>query len=77
MNDLELIFTMLGEASTTRIARNKDAQGFNQNKDAAVQGGEVAGVAKKELEQRSNENVSSTENHLNEPEKSKRKNQKN
>jgi hypothetical protein len=25
MNDLELIFTMLGEASTTKIARNKDA----------------------------------------------------
>ncbi len=32
MNDLELIFTMLGEASTTEIARNKDAQGFRQNK---------------------------------------------
>ncbi|MBI2647279.1 Bro-N domain-containing protein, partial [Candidatus Woesearchaeota archaeon] len=32
MHDLELIFTMLGEASTTRIARNKDAKGFVQNK---------------------------------------------
>ena len=54
MNDMELIFTMLGEASTTRIARNKDAQGFNENKDAAVEGGTVAGIARKELEQRSN-----------------------
>ncbi|MDD5435541.1 MAG: Bro-N domain-containing protein, partial [Nitrospira sp.] len=34
MNDLELIFTMLGEASTTKIARNKDAIGFDENKDA-------------------------------------------
>lgn len=35
MTDLELIFTMLGEASTTEIARNTDAQGFPQNKQAA------------------------------------------
>ncbi len=32
MNDLELIFSMLGEASTTEIAKNKNAQGFDQNK---------------------------------------------
>src|SRR3989344_3864244 len=32
MNDLELIFSMLGEASTTEIAKNKDTKGFNQNK---------------------------------------------
>jgi len=35
MTDLELIFTMLGEASTTEIAKNKDAQGFVENKKAA------------------------------------------
>ncbi|HZX33803.1 MAG TPA: Bro-N domain-containing protein, partial [archaeon] len=39
MNDLELIFTMLEEASTTKIARGKDAQGFAQNKKAARLGG--------------------------------------
>ena len=38
MNDLEIIFTMLGEASTTRIARNKDAQGFDENSVAAKDG---------------------------------------
>jgi hypothetical protein len=42
MNDLELIFTMLGEASTTEIAKNKDAQGFVQNKTVAREGGAVA-----------------------------------
>lgn len=43
MTDLELIFTMLGEASTTEIARTNNAQGFAKNKDAARRGGSVAG----------------------------------
>ena len=72
MNDLELIFTMLGEASTTRIARNRDAKGFNENKKAANEGGTVAGVARKELEQRSRQKVSSSENYLDKSEKQKR-----
>ena len=73
MNDLELIFTMLGEASTTRIARNKDAQGFTENKEAANEGGTVAGVARKELEKRSSQPVVTSENYLDMPEKEKRK----
>jgi hypothetical protein len=68
MNDLELIFTMLEEASTTKIARNKDAIGFNENKEAAKEGGTVAGIAREELEKRSGEKVVSKENYLNEPE---------
>ncbi len=68
MNDLELIFTMLGEASTTKIARNKDAIGFDENKDAAKEGGTVAGIAREELEKRSGEKVVSKENYLIEPE---------
>jgi hypothetical protein len=50
MTDLELIFTMLGEASTTEISKRKDAQGFQQNRSAAREGGRVAGNARKELE---------------------------
>jgi len=72
MDDLELIFTMLGEASTTQIARNKDSQGFNENKDTAKEGGTVAGIARKELEKRSRQKVSTTDNYLTEPEKSKK-----
>src|SRR3990167_9789035 len=53
MTDLELIFTMLGEASTTEIAVQKDAQGFSQNKKAAKVGGEIAGDARRALEQKS------------------------
>ena len=64
MTDLELIFTMLGEASTTEIAKRKDAQGFQQNKTAAKEGGTVAGNARKELEEKSGKPVVSRENYL-------------
>lgn len=43
MTDLELIFSMLGEASTTEIARNKDAKGFKENYEASQIGGEHCG----------------------------------
>ena len=64
MTDLELIFTMLGEASTTEIARNKDAQGFNENKTAARAGGKIAGNARKELEEKSGKKVITEQNHM-------------
>ncbi|MCR4369478.1 MAG: Bro-N domain-containing protein [archaeon] len=73
MNDLELIFTMLGEASTTKIARGKNAQGFVQNKKAAKLGGQIAGGARKKLELESGEKISTKENYLEEPESTKRK----
>lgn len=64
MTDLELIFTMLGEASTTEIARRKDAQGFNENRSAAKTGGAIAGNARKELEEKSGRPVVSRSNYL-------------
>ena len=64
MKDLELIFSMLGEASTTEIARNKNTQGFNQNKTAAIEGGSVAGGARRDLERKSGKRVSTRKNYL-------------
>ncbi|MFH0779484.1 MAG: Bro-N domain-containing protein [Parcubacteria group bacterium] len=64
MNDLELIFTMLGEASTTEIAKNKDARGFDENKFVANEGGNVAGRARKDLERKSGKKVSTNQNYL-------------
>ena len=64
MTDLELIFTMLGEAGTTEIARHKDARGFDPNRVAAKQGGAVAGNARRELEARSGKPVVSRANYL-------------
>jgi hypothetical protein len=67
MTDLELIFTMLGEASTTEIARRKDAQGFDDNRGAAKEGGAIAGNARKELESKSGKPVVSRANYLSQP----------
>lgn len=64
MTDLELIFTMLGEASTTEIARTDDAKGFPENQQAAKRGGAVAGKARKQLEQETGQDVVSKKNHL-------------
>jgi len=72
MTDLELIFTMLGEASTTEIARNTDARGFPQNKQVARQGGKVAGNARKELERKSGRKVTTRENFKETPESQRR-----
>ena len=73
MTDLELIFTMLGEASTTEIARNKDALGYNENLESAVEGGTVAGNARRDLEKKSGRRVSTKENFKEIPEAQKRK----
>lgn len=64
MTDLELIFTMLGEKSTTEIARVRDAQGFDQNVLSAKAGGKVAGIARRELENQTNQRVVSSRNFL-------------
>lgn len=63
MTDLELIFTMLGEAATTEIARNKNAQGLPENERAAVEGGTVAGNARRELEKKSGKRVVTSQNY--------------
>jgi hypothetical protein len=62
MTDLELIFTMLGEASTTEIAKKKGAQGFPENKQASRAGGTIAGNARRELESKSGTKVSTKAN---------------
>jgi DNA-damage-inducible protein D len=64
MSDLELIFTMLGEAATTEIARNKDAQGLVHNKQAAHEGGAVAGNARRQLEAKSGRKIVTGNNYL-------------
>lgn len=64
MTPIELIFTMLGEESTRIIATNDNAQGFAENHDAARQGGNIAGGARKKLEKKSGEKVVSSQNFL-------------
>ncbi|MBC8555420.1 MAG: phage antirepressor protein, partial [Candidatus Brocadiales bacterium] len=72
MTNLELIFSMLGEAATTEITRVDDAQGFKESKTAARKGGEVAGTARKDLEKKTGKRVVSGENYLTVAESKKR-----
>ena len=71
-NDLELIFSMLGEAASTEITRTKDSQGFDESKDSAQRGGKISGDAREELEKETGKKVSTSENYLEEPEIKKR-----
>ncbi|MDO8444741.1 MAG: Bro-N domain-containing protein [Deltaproteobacteria bacterium] len=72
MTDLELIFSMLGEAATTEITRVDDVKGFHENKKAARKGGEVAGKARKDLEKKTGRRVVSRENYLITPQSQKK-----
>ena len=72
MTDLELIFSMLGEASTSEIERTRNPELFNEHKKASKDGGTIAKNARLELEQKTKKNVITTENYLDEPEKKKR-----
>lgn len=65
MTNLELIFTMLGEEATRTIAVRDDAQGFNENHEAAQKGGRMAGNARQSFESTENIKVVSPQNFLN------------
>jgi DNA-damage-inducible protein D len=69
MTDLELIFSMLSEASTTQITRVEHPNGFYENKGVARRGGNVAGLARKKLEQETHRKVITNSNYLQETQK--------
>lgn len=62
MTDLELVLTMLAEASTTDISKTAKPQGLTENQEVARQGGEVAGIAREALEARTGRPVITSEN---------------
>ena len=64
MTNLELIFTMLGEEMTRSIAIDDDAKGFQENHEAAVRGGTIAGNARKNVEKERGKPVVSPQNYL-------------
>src|SRR3989344_5000172 len=77
MNDLELIFSMLGERVSTEITREEDAQGYAEVEDVAKRGGRVAGNARKETEKELGRPIATSENYLAESEKKKKLEYKN
>ena len=62
MTDIELILTMLGEATTTKMHRDRDSQGFDPLKKDAKDGGAVAGRTRKDIETQTGKPVISDEN---------------
>lgn len=67
MTMMELLFTQLGEAATTEIARTDDVHGMTGNRDAAKRGGAVAGAARDQLERETGRRVVGKDNHLPRP----------
>lgn len=62
MNDIELILTMLAEATTTRFHRHRDTKGVQPLKKDAREGGEVAGSTRRDIEKRTGKPVITGEN---------------
>jgi len=71
MDDFELIFNMLGERSTTEIHRNEDSKGIPKLQSDARAGGDIAGGARKKLEERLGRSVVSKKNFLHNAENKK------
>ncbi len=72
MDDFELIFSMLGERSTTEIHRQEHSHGIPKLKTDAQRGGNIAGIARKELEKELGRSVVSKKNYLKKTERQKR-----
>lgn len=72
MTDLELIFTMLGEVGTRNEAQKRDAQGLNENKKAAIEGGAAAGDALEAYEKRTGDKVVTPKNFKNQIKEAKK-----
>lgn len=62
MTNLELVLNMLAEATTTEISKQKEPETFEQNRQVAQQGGEVAGNARKDIESKTGQKVISSKN---------------
>lgn len=62
MTNLELVLNMLAETSTTEISKNERPKGLIENKKVAKSGGQVAGKARKEIEQRISKSIVSSKN---------------
>lgn len=72
MDDMEIILTMLGEATTTRFTRERDSQQFPKLKTDAKDGGDVAGAARKDIEKKLGKSIVTDKNYLQTKEKTKR-----
>ena len=64
MNDIEVILTDLGEEATKRLTKKRNPNGLEENKVVAKVGGNVAKIARNELEKELNESIVTDDNYL-------------
>lgn len=64
MNDLELLFSQLGEAATAEITKTEHPSGFEENKKTSQRGGKIAGGAREKLEKETGKSITSSKNYL-------------
>ncbi len=72
MDDMELVLTMLGEATTTRLTNERDSQQFPELKKDARDGGDVAGSARKDIEHKLGKSIVSSDHFLDRTEEQKK-----
>lgn len=73
MTNLELVLNMLAEVTTKEISKKENPQGLGESIGVAIKGGEVAGNARKEIEEKVGTSIISEENFLDTPERLKKK----
>jgi len=73
MTDIELILTMLAEATTTKLHRDRNSKGFKPLKQDAHEGGAVAGSTRRDIEKRSGKSVVTKDNFKGLPGKARKK----
>ena len=62
MSTLELVLNMLAEATTTELSKSREPQGLVENQSIARQGGQIAGNARKEIEENTGRPVITSKN---------------
>jgi len=62
MSDLELVLNMLAEATTTELSKTIKPQTFSESKKVAIDGGSIAGNARREIEEKSGQPVITEKN---------------
>ena len=62
MTNMELVLNMLAETSSTEISKSKNAEGFIEAKDSVIKGGNIARIAKEQLEKETGKKIISNKN---------------
>lgn len=62
MTNMELVLNMLAETSSTEISKSKNAEGFKEAKDSVIKGGNIARIAKEQLENETGKKIITNKN---------------